>query len=135
MDKDISERTACSLIGMARSTYRYKPIPDPLNDKIRVRMKELASRKRRYGSPRLTVLLQREFGAINHKRVERLYAMEGLTLPRKRKKKRGVLERVAIPVPEAPNERWSMDFVSDALFDGFHARVSGDGVGGTQQSF
>lgn len=123
MDKDISERSACSLIGMARSTYRYKPIPDALNDQIRVRMNEIAARKRRYGSPRLTVLLRREFGPINHKRVERLYALEGLTLPRKRKKKRGVLERVAIPVPEAPNERWSMDFVHDSFDSGRRFRM------------
>jgi putative transposase len=76
-------------------------------------MRELALKKRRYGSPRLTVLLRREFGKINHKRVERLYTLEGLTLPRKRKKKRGILERVSSPVPEGPNERWSMDFVHD----------------------
>jgi len=123
MDKDISERTACSLIGIPRSTYRYKPVPDPLNDEIRVKMKEIAAKKRRYGSPRITVLLRREFGAINHKRVERLYALEGLTLPRKRKKKRGIRERVAIPTPEAPNERWSMDFVHDCFDSGRRFRM------------
>ena len=80
-------------------------------------------KKRRYGSPRLTVLLRREFGAVNHKRVERLYALEGLALPRKRKKKRGILERVAIPVPEGPNERWSMDFVHDSFDSGRKFRM------------
>jgi putative transposase len=86
-------------------------------------MKEIAAKKRRYGSPRLTVLLRREFGPINHKRVERLYELEGLTLPRKHKKKRGVLERVAIPVPKAPNERWSMDFVHDSFDRGRKFRM------------
>jgi putative transposase len=88
-----------------------------------MRMRELALKKRRYGSPRLTVLLRREFGAVNHKRVERLYVLEGLALPRKRKKKRGILERVAIPVPEGPNERWSMDFVHDSFDSGRKFRM------------
>ncbi len=66
---------------------------------------------------------RQEFGEINHMRVERLYALEGLTLPRKRKKKRGILERVAIPVPEGPNERWSMDFVHDSFDSGMRFRM------------
>ncbi len=121
--RQISEREACFLIGIPRSTCRYTPVPDPLNEKISVRMRELAHKKRRYGSPRLTVMLRREFGEINHKRIERLYALEGLTLPRKRKKKRGILERVAIPVPEGPNERWSMDFVHDSFDSGRKFRM------------
>jgi putative transposase len=91
------------------------PSPDHLNEKIRARMKEIAFMKKRYGTPRLTVLLRREFGAINHKRVERLYSQEGLSLPRKRKKKRGLRERVPVPVPTGPNQRWSMDFVHDSF--------------------
>jgi putative transposase len=91
------------------------PIPDHLNEKIRARMKEIAFLKKRYGTPRLTVLLRREFGAINHKRVERLYSQEGLSLPRKRKKKRGLRERVPVTVPTGPNQRWSMDFVHDSF--------------------
>jgi putative transposase len=113
--RKIIERKEYFLIGIPRSTCRYTPIQDPLNEKIRPRMRELAHMKRRYGSLRLTGLLRREFGAINHNRVEHLYALEGLTLPRKRKKKRSLLERVAIPVPEGPNERWSMDFVHDSF--------------------
>jgi len=116
--REISEREACFLIGIPRSPCLYTPIPYPLNEKIRTRMRGLALKKRRYGSPRLTVLLRREFGEINHKRVERLYALGRPTFPRKRKKKSGIIERVSIPVPEGPNERWTMDFVHDSCDNG-----------------
>jgi len=55
-------------------------------------MKELTFLKKRYDTPRLTVLLRSEFGAINHKRNERIYSQESPSLPRKRKKKRGLGE-------------------------------------------
>ena len=102
--RKISEREACFLIGISLSTCRFTLILDRLNEKIRIRKRELALKKRRYGSPCLTVLLRREFGAINHKRVERLYALESLSLPRKCKKNRGIYERVLIQVPTGPTE-------------------------------
>jgi putative transposase len=58
-------------------------------------------------------------GAVNHKRIERIYREEGLQLPRKRKGKRRGMGRAGLPVgPRRPNARWSMDFVMDTLADG-----------------
>ena len=60
----------------------------------------------------------------NHKRTERIYREEGLQLPRKRGKKRGINNRaVSLLVPGEPSERWSMDFMSDSLCDGRRIRV------------
>jgi putative transposase len=71
----------------------------------------------RYGYRRLHVLLQREGWHVNHKRVYRLYREEGLSLRLKCKKKRVSRARVEAPQPQAPNEVWSMDFVSELVRD------------------
>lgn len=106
-----------------RATYRYKPTAKD-DGSVRECLRLLAAQRPRFGAPRLTVLLRQEFGAVNHKRVERMYREEGLQLPRKRGKKRGVNNRaVALFVPSEPNERWSMDFMSDSLCDGRRFRV------------
>ncbi len=67
----------------------------------------------------LHILLRREGRLVNHKLVLRLYREEGLAVSRRRKKKKHVsMPRVPMPTPAMPNERWSMDFVTDALADG-----------------
>ena len=119
----LSERRSCKLTGLGRATYRYKPTAK--DDKgVRERLRILAAQRPRFGAPRLTVLLRQELGTVNHKRVERMYREEGLQLPRKRGKKRGVNNRaVALFIAGEPNERWSMDFMSDSLCDGRRFRV------------
>lgn len=119
----LSERRSCKLAGLGRETYRYKPISK--NDGcVRERLRALAVKRPRFGVPRLTVLLRQELGNVNHKRVERIYREEGLQLPRKRGKKRGINNRaVSLLVPGEPNERWSMDFMSDSLCDGRRFRL------------
>jgi putative transposase len=89
-----------------------------------MRLKELALVRPRYGYRRLHVLLRREGWMVNPKRVLRLYREEGLTLriPRK-KRKYASWVRVPLPRPMAPNEQWSLDFVTDALADGRRFRV------------
>ena len=89
---------------------------------LRARLRELARERPRFGAPRLTVLVRREFGRVNHKRVERIYREEGLQLPRKRKKRRAQV-RVPLSTPSRPHERWSMDFMSDSLIDGRRIRL------------
>lgn len=119
----LSERRSCKLIELNRATYRYKPTAKD-DGCVRERMRILAVQRPRFGAPRLTVLLRQEFGAVNHKRVERIYREESLQLPRKRGKKRGVSNRANILiVPGEPNERWSMDFMSDSLCDGRRFRI------------
>lgn len=112
-----SARWACRVVGLALSTWHYQPRRDP-QPALRTRLRELAERKRRYGSPRLTDLLHREGWRVNHKRVERLYREEGLQVRRRRRRKRVAVARQARPTPTRRGERWSMDFVQDTLADG-----------------
>jgi putative transposase len=110
----LSERRSCTVLGVSRSALQYVPCPDR-NTELRARLKTLAEQRRRFGSPRLHVLLKREGWAVNHKRVERLYQQEGLSLRRKRRRKSASHLRVVWPAPQRVNERWSMDFVTDSL--------------------
>jgi putative transposase len=85
---------------------------------LRIRLRDLAQVRVRYGYRRLHILLRREGWKVNHKRVYRLYRQEGLSLRIKRNKKLVSAARVETPQPSAPNEVWSMDFVADGLSNG-----------------
>jgi len=113
----LSERRSCCLVGLNRATYQYLPTPKD-DAPIRERLRELAARKIRYGAPFLTILIRQELGAVNHKRIERIYREEGLQLPRKRRKGPKYERKMPLEAATRPNERWSMDFMSDALCDG-----------------
>ena len=101
---------------LSRSSHRYVPEPER-NVELRARLKELAKQRRRFGCKRLYLLLRREGFKVNHKRVERLYRQEGLSL-RKRRKKRPSHCRLVLPSAMRADQYWSMDFVSDSLYDG-----------------
>ena len=118
----LSERKACFLVNISTSVYRYQPIPG--NDEVlRQRLRELAEQRKRFGSPRLHILLKREGLVVNHKRTERIYREEGLALRRKRRRKGAAGARVIIPLPHRTNERWSMDFVTDSIITGRRFRA------------
>ncbi len=113
----ISERRACAVLQVPRSTVRYRSQAQDQTP-LRMRLRELAMVRVRYGYRRLHVLLQREGWHVNHTRVYRLYRSEGLALRRRWKRKRVSAVRV-MPLPiHRPNERWSMDFISDRLANG-----------------
>jgi putative transposase len=117
-----SERRACRLLGMSRSSCRYQP-RRPEEEVLRQRLRELAVERRRFGYRRLAVLLRREGWAVNWKRVYRVYRQEHLQVG-KRPRKRGVSrERLPLALPGRPNERWSMDFVMDSLATGRRFRT------------
>ncbi len=82
-------------------------------------MREIANTRIRFGFWRIYVLLRREGWKVNHKRIYRLYKAEGLNLrtkrPRRRKAAANRMDRIVLT---GPNQSWSMDFVSDSLFDG-----------------
>jgi putative transposase len=91
---------------------------------LRMRLRELAGVRIGFGYRRLHIMLQREGWPINHKRVYRLYREEGLGLRRKRPRRRvAAVKREIRPITKEQNECWSMDFVSDQLFDGRRLRV------------
>jgi putative transposase len=119
----IGQRRACRALGFSRSTIRYRSRAKEQNP-LRIRLRDLAGARVRWGYRRLHVLLQREGWKINHKRVYRLYKQEGLELRiHRRRKKRTATPRVPCPPAVAPNDRWSMDFLSDRLAHGRAFRV------------
>lgn len=113
----LSLRRSCKLVSLWRSTHGYKPKTQD-DGFLRARLRELAEHRRRFGCPRLHVLLKREGLVVNHKRTERIYREERLSLRLKKRKRCPAGARVKLPIPAGPNERWSMDFVQDALSDG-----------------
>jgi len=119
---ELSERRACGLIGITRWSNRYQSCRDPQAE-LRMRLRELAASRVRYGYRRLTVLLRREGRAINAKRVYRLYREEGLQVRTKKRAKRATHVRVPLPSAVRANQRWSMDFVSDRFADGRWFRI------------
>ena len=117
-----SERRACRLLGLSRSSYRYQS-RRPEEKVLRQRLRELAAERRRFGYRRLAVLLRREGWAVNWKRVYRVYRQEHLQVG-KRPRKRGVSQqRLPLALPGSPQERWSMDFMMDSLATGRRFRT------------
>jgi putative transposase len=112
----VSERRACELNGMDRSSYRYEPQPDR-DTQLRTRLTELARQKPRYGYRRLGILLAREGETVNHKRLLRVYQEAGLAV-RRRERKRLERGRVGMPLWSRPNQEWAIDFVMDSLATG-----------------
>lgn len=118
----MSERRACRVIGVDRSSMRYAGTR-PDDAVLRGRLKELAAERRRFGYRRLHVLLQQEGHAVNRKRVQRLYREEKLTVRRRGSRKRALGTRSPIETPSTANQRWSLDFLSDQLTDGRRFRI------------
>ena len=118
----LNESRACGLVGITRWINRYQSRRDP-QEALRMRLRELAGTRTRYGYRRLTVMLRREGWKVNTKRVYRIYREENLGVGTTQRKKRGAHLRVPLPAPVRVNQRWSMDFVSDRLADGRWFRI------------
>jgi putative transposase len=117
----LSERHACKLLEVDRTSYRYEPQPDR-NAELREKLIELAKQKPRYGYRRLHALLGRRGWVVNHKRLERLYREAHLAVRRLKRKR---LIRPAAPMTqvERPDQEWSMDFLMDGLATGRAVRA------------
>ena len=118
----LSEPRACHLIGIARRVARYKPRVADDTD-LRRRLRELAAARRRFGYRRLGYLLAREGLKPNHKKLLWLYREEGLKLRCRSGRKRALGTRAPMALPQGPNQRWSLDFVSDAFGCGRHLLI------------
>ena len=90
---------------------------------VRLCIRELAAQRRRFGYRRLHLLLTREGHHMNHKRFRRLYREEKLQVRRRNGRKRALGVRAPLALPNRPNERWSLDFVSDGFTDGRRFRI------------
>jgi len=117
-----SERRACRVVGISRASARYRSRPDEAAA-IRTRLRELAAQRPRFGYRRLHALLRREGIVVNHKRIERLYREEHLAIRRRSRKRRGQKGGGVAALLSRPNERWGLDFVSDALASGRPLRL------------
>lgn len=119
----VSERRACCVARVARSTFLYQSVREP-RTALRLRMREIAQTRVRYGYRKIGVLLKREGWKVGKKLVYRLYREEGLTLRQtRRRKRRAALRRHERYRPTAPNQAWSLDFVTDQLADGRRFRA------------
>lgn len=117
-----SERSVCRAIGLARSSCRYVSVKAP-DDELKAKMRDIAQKYRRYGYRRIYVLIRREGLKVNHKRIYRIYREEGLKVERRKKKKMAAFLRMASPIPSGPNQRWSIDFVSDQFVNGKRLKI------------
>jgi putative transposase len=118
-DFGLSERRSCRLIKANRSTVRYQGLDESEDDKaLRLRIRELCQLHRRFGHPRIHVLLCREGFRANHKKTHRIYVEEGLQVRKRKKRRRSAIARCPLILPTRPNQRWSMDFVHDQLTTG-----------------
>ena len=119
---EVSQRRACEVIEAARSVVRYRH-RRPDDAALRTRLKELASERRRFGYRRLNQMLRREGTVVNLKKVRRLYVEERLQVRIRKGRKKATGTRTPMAVPQAPNQRWSLDFVSDVFAHGRRFRV------------
>ena len=115
--RGMSQRHALRVVAMSASAFRYAPAADR-NASLREQIAALAYRHRRYGAGMIYLKLRQRGVAVNHKRVERLYALEKLQLRRRKRKKVPVAERQPLLRPQAADQVWSMDFVFDRVAGG-----------------
>jgi putative transposase len=122
-ERDYSERKACQVVGISRSSARYQRRLRPDEATLRSKIRETAEQHPTYGCPRITVLIRREGSNINHKRIHRLWKEEGLQLPRRRPRKRHLGPKGEVKQKaEYPNHVWSYDFLEDRTEKGSKLR-------------
>lgn len=119
----VSKRKACGVLEFQGSSCYYRSVADE-QAALKIRIRDLAQARVSYGYRRIHVLLQREGWKVNHKRVYRLYKQEGLMMRTKKPRRHvSACRRMERPVATQPDEGWSMDFMSDELFDGRRIRL------------
>jgi len=114
----MSERRACRLVGLTRSSKRNPPKDDQCTIDLKARIKALALERKRFGYRRIHDMLRLEGVQVNHKRIYRLYTEQKLAVKRRKKAKRPMSERAALFEPDTANQVWSIDFVMDSLANG-----------------
>ena len=121
-DKGYSQRRACRLVGLHPKSYRYASKRSG-DEGLRMRLRELASQRRRFGYRRLGLMLERQGMKLNRKKLYRLYKEERLTVRKRGGRKRALGTRAPMTIPQGRNLRWSIDFVADTLVNGRRFRI------------
>ena len=121
-EKGYSQRRACRLVGIDPRVHRYRSRRSD-DAGLRTRLRELSGERRRFGYRRLHILLEREGWDVNWKKLYRIYREERLTVRKRGGRKRALGTRAPMVIPQGPNQRWSLDFVSDSLAWGRRFRV------------
>jgi putative transposase len=117
-DKGVSERQACRLVGVGRSTLRYEPHPRD-DEELAERLKTIARKRKRYGYRHAWAELRREGWRVNHKRVWRVWTKEGLQVPPRRRRRKRPKPGGEVPLKAlCPDHVWAYDFIHDACEDG-----------------
>jgi len=126
LERGLSERRACLLANLHRSSRRYRAKPRSGDAELRRRLQILREKHPRFGAPRVLALLQASGLTLNHKRVERLWRVAGFQVIRRRKrwKRAKVQAQPNVPcIAERPNHVWCYDFIEDGLIDGRKMRI------------
>ncbi len=118
----MSERRACLLIAPDRKMVRYRS-RRPSDLELRTRLRDLANQRRRFGYRRLFIRLREQGEPSGINRIYRLYREEGLTVRKRKARRRAIGTRAPILVEAKVNARWSLDFVHDQLAHGRRFRI------------
>jgi putative transposase len=116
--RGVSQRRACALLAVARSTLGYCSRMMPRDTPLVAEMRTLAGQYPRYGYRRIHVFLARAGQVMSADRVYRLWRQYGLQVPRKRPRKRATVARPRPLAASAANQVWAYDFVFDACANG-----------------
>lgn len=124
----LSERRACQIVGADRKMIRYQSqrAPDTV---LRVRLRDLANERRRFGYRRLFILLRREGEPSGINRIYRLYSEEGLTVRKRKARRKAIGTRAPILIEARANARWSLDFASRTFGSCMTSSAVGGGSG------
>ena len=123
-EEDYSQRRACQLVGISRSSARYAPKPRSGETAFKEQVRQLANQHPNYGYRRITAILRREGSQVNHKRVQRIWQAEGLQLPRRKPRKRRCGPRgEVIQKAQYRNHVWSYDFLEEHTVKGKRIRI------------
>jgi putative transposase len=117
----VSERRACTVVDLHRSTMRLAPSPMSSEEvELRAWLRKFSTDRPRWGWRRAAKMARRAGWAANNKRIRRLWREEGLRVPQRRRKKRltGIGVTVGAMSPIRPNVIWAMDFQFDTTADG-----------------
>jgi transposase InsO family protein len=118
----LSERRACQIISADRKTIRYQSCRPP-EAELRMKLRDLANQRRRFGYRRLFIMLRRQGEPSGVNRIYRLYREEGLSVRKRKTRRRAVGTRAPILVEAKANARWSLDFVHDQFACGRRFRI------------